>query len=42
MDDINMTNIASCDGLEISRIESSLDNDVTYLRLDGFTRVIFN
>ena len=32
----------SCDGLDIGRLEYSLDRDVTYSRLEGFERVLFD
>ena len=37
-----MIEIASCDGLDISRVESSSDHDVAYSRLEGFVRVVFD
>ena len=42
MDDIGMINIASCDGLQIGSLVSSLDCDVAYPRLEGCARVVFD
>ena len=42
MDDIMMIDIASCDGLQVSKLESSSDHDLTYPRLVGFSWAIFD
>ena len=42
MDEINMIENISCDGIHVGRLESSLDCDVAYQILEGFPRVIFN
>jgi len=42
MDEINMIEMDSCVGLHIGRLESSLDHDVAYLILEGFSRVVFD
>ena len=42
MDKINMIEMTSCDGLQVGRLESSLDCDVAYLRLEGFARVLID
>jgi len=36
MDEINMIEMASCDGIHIGRLESSLDCNVAYLRVEVF------
>jgi len=38
MDYIGLIEIASCDGMEIGRLVSSLDHDVAYLRVEGVHR----
>jgi len=38
MDDIGLIEIASCDGMEIGILVSSLDRDVAYMRVDGVHR----
>ena len=42
MVEINMIEIASCDGLHVGMLESSLDRDVAYLRSHGFARMVFD
>ena len=42
MDEMRLIEMDSCDGLDIGRLESSLDRDVAYPRLDGFARVVFD
>ena len=36
LDKIRLIKMALCDGLQIGRLESSLDHDVAYPRLEGF------
>lgn len=42
MDEIRMIEIASCDGLQIGRLESSSDRDVAYRILKGYAQVVFD
>jgi len=42
LDEIKLIEMASCDGLQISRLESSSDRDVSYPRLEGFARAVFD
>ena len=42
MDEINMIEMDSCDGLQIGRLESSSYCDVAYPRLEGFSCVVFD
>lgn len=42
MYDIRLIEMASFDGLQDGRLESSSDCDVTYPRLVGFARLVFD
>ena len=42
MDKIKLIEMGSCDGLDIGKLESSLDHGVAYPILEGFSRVIFD
>ena len=42
MDEIRLIEMASWDALQVGRLESSSDHDVTCLRLVGFSRVVFD
>ena len=42
MDEIRLIEMASCDGLDIGRLESSSDHGVAHSRLVGFSRVVFD
>lgn len=42
MDEIRLIEMASCDGMDIGKLESSLDCDVAYPRLVGFARFVFH
>ena len=42
VDEIRLIKMASCDGLQVGKLESSSDRDVAYLRLEGFARVVFD
>ena len=37
-----MIEMDSCDGLDIERLESSSDHDVSYPILEGFAQVVFD
>ena len=41
-DEIRLIEMASCDGLDIGRLESSSDRDVAYRTLVGIARVVFD
>lgn len=40
--EIRLIEMASCDGLYIGKLQSSLDHDVAYPRLEGFAQVVFD
>ena len=42
LDEIRLIEMASCDGLQVRRLEYSSDRDVAYPRLEGFVRVVFD
>jgi len=42
MDGFGLIDIASCDGMNIHRLVSSLDRNVSYSILEGFSQVLFD
>lgn len=42
MDKIRLIKMASCDVLQVGKLESSLDRNVSCPRLVGFARVVFD